>query len=94
MKITAAIIIFVGLAALVVGDGWVRTRRAETKTQTLRAVVAAMSPQELAIRVQECEPTESRAPAPAAHDAAYCAEIMQVVDNQPLQIVTAPPTAP
>ena len=94
MKYTAAIIVFACLAAIFVGDGWVKTKRVEHKAQSLTASVSAMSPQELAARVRECDsagqPGQERPP----HDAAYCAEVMRVVDNQPLQIVTTPQADP
>lgn len=94
MKYTGAVIVFACLAAIFIGDGLVNTKRAGQKAQSLTAAVSALSPQELAARVRDCEsegqPTRARPP----YDAAYCAEVMRVIDNRPLQIVTTPQRMP
>ncbi len=94
MKYTGAVIVFACLAAIFVGDGLVNTRRAARKAQSLTATVSAMSPQELAARVRDCESGGQPGQARQSHDAAYCAEVMRIIDNQSLQIVTTPQRMP
>lgn len=93
MKYTVVVIVLACLAAIFIGDGWVNTRRAAQKAQSLTARVSALSPQELAARVRDCDSGQpGRAGQP--YDAQYCAEVMRVIDNQPLQIVTPPRRMP
>ena len=81
------------LGALLIGDGLVKSMRAERHSSQLTATVRALSPQELAASVAECEaplqPGKAR-----RHDAAYCAEVSRRLDNQPLQIVDTPARKP
>jgi hypothetical protein len=88
MKYTAAVIVLACLAAIFVGDGWVKTKRAGQKAQSLTATVSALSPQDLAARVRDCEAAGQPSQARPPYDAAYCAEVMRVIDDRPLQMVT------
>jgi hypothetical protein len=74
---------------VVIGDGLLKSKRAERNTTTLRAAVAALSPQELAVAVAACEAPVRRGE-PPRRDAAYCAEVSRRLDEQPLQIVETP----
>ncbi len=94
MKYTGAVIVFACLAAIFVGDGLVKTKRATHKAQSLSATVSALSPQELAARVRDCEAAGQPTQARPSYDAAYCAEVMRVIDNRPLQMVTPEPPGP
>jgi hypothetical protein len=94
MKYTGAVIVFACLAAIFIGDGLVKTKRAGQKAQSLTATVSALSSQELAARVRDCEAARQPRQARPPHDAAYCAEVMRVIDNQSLQIVTTPQRTP
>ncbi len=80
------------LAVVLIGDGYLRTRRATLHAQKVQSAVSSMTIQELARRVRECEPTDGRGgparQAPAKAEAAYCEEVMRRIDAQPLQIVT------
>jgi len=74
------------LGALFIGDGYLKTRRVEQTTSTLRASLAAMSIQELAGRVRDCDPpvgSDQR----VTRDPAYCAEVMRAIEDRPLQAV-------
>ena len=81
------------LGTLFLGDGYLKTRRVEQTTSTVRASLAAMSIQELAGRVRECDPpagSDQR----TIHDAAYCAEVMRAIEDRPLQAVEIKTSAP
>lgn len=94
MKHTGAVIVFACLSALFIGNGFVKTKRAGQKAQSLTATVSALSPQDLAARVRDCEAAGQPSQARPPYDAAYCAEVMRVIDNRPLQIVTTPQRMP
>jgi hypothetical protein len=94
MKYTGAVIVLACLAAIFIGDGLVKTKRAGQKAQSLTATVSALSPQELAARVRDCEAAGQPGPTRPPYDAAYCAEVMRVINNQSLQIVTTPRRMP
>ncbi len=81
------------LGAILIGDGLVKSMRAERHSSQLTATVEALSPQELAARVAECE-SPPQPGKPPRHDAAYCAEVSRRLDNQPLQIVDTPARKP
>jgi hypothetical protein len=84
MMVAVALLAILG--ALFLGDGYVKTRRIEETSSTLRAHLAAMSIQELAGRVRECDPpigSDQR----VTRDAAYCAEVMRAIEDRPLQAV-------
>jgi hypothetical protein len=85
IKCTAVIVIAV-LGGIVIGDGYLKTRRAEQSTSTLHANVAAMSNQQLAGAVRDCDPPPGSGQL-SNHDAAYCAEVMRVIEDRPLQAV-------
>jgi hypothetical protein len=85
------------LGGVVIGDGFIKTRRAEQSTSTLRATIAAMSIQQLAGALRDCDPPPGSGQ-PLNHDAAYCAEVVRVIEDRPLQAVdtehrSAPPPA-
>jgi len=90
-----AVIGIVLLGGFVIGDGYVKTRHAEQGTSTLRATIAAMSIQQLARELRSCDPPSG---APINHDAAFCAEVMRVIEDRPLQAVaperSSPPARP
>jgi hypothetical protein len=95
MKYQIAVIALVILCALVMGDGYLKSRHARQAVMTLKASVAAMSIQELARSSQECD-SPPRTGQPVKHDAAYCAEVWRVIEDQPLQAVevTRSPVTP
>jgi hypothetical protein len=92
-----AVIGAVLLAGIVIGDGYVKTRHAEQSTSTLRATIAAMSIQRLAAELRDCDPPPGSGQA-VKRDAAYCAEVMRVIEDRPLQAVDtehrSPPPRP
>jgi len=84
--IVAVVAVLAVLGALFIGDGYLKSRRIEQTTSTVRASLSAMSIQELAGRVRDCDPpagSDQR----AIHDAAYCAEVMRAIEDRPLQAV-------
>jgi hypothetical protein len=78
------------LAIIVVGDGYLRTRRADQKAVGLRSAVSAMSIQQLARASEECDSTQSPG-APPKHDPGYCAEVFRAIEAEPLHMVQPPP---
>jgi hypothetical protein len=93
MRHRIAVALFVILGAIVIGDGLVKSRRAEQNSSTLTSRVAALSPQQLAVSVAECD-ARQRQGGSGPHDAAFCAEVSRRLDNQPLQIVDTPNRMP
>ncbi len=81
-----AVVGVVILGVVVIGDGFIKTRHAEQSTSNLRATIAAMSIQQLAGALRDCDPPPG-AGQPLKHDAAYCAEVMRVIEDRPLQAV-------
>ena len=77
------------LAAIVIGDGYLRTRQANQRQVTLEASVARMSIQQLARLSAECDAAQSPG-AQATHDAGYCAEVWREIEARPLQAVKVP----
>lgn len=86
MKYKVAVVTVAILAAVVIGDGYLRTRRADQKASVLKSAVSAMSIQELARASEECDSAQSPG-GTAKQDAAYCAEVYRAIEDQPLQIV-------
>ena len=86
-KVTVGALVI--LAALFLGDAYLRTHSAAQKTSELKTVVSAMSVQQLAAASKECDEAVSLRGRPA-HDAAYCAEVFRAIEDQPLQMVEMP----
>jgi hypothetical protein len=84
MKYTVATIVLVTLGAIVIGDGYIKSVRAEQHTLVLRAALSKMSVQQLAARSWECS-SQLGARSPANHDTAYCAEVVQALSAKPLE---------
>ena len=92
MKYKLTVVAVVILAAIVIGDGYLRTRQANQRQVTLKASVAGMSIQQLARLSAECDRSQSPG-APVTHDASYCAEVWREIEARPLQAVKVPPPA-
>ncbi len=95
MKYKATVVavgVVVILAVIFMGDGYLRTRRAEQKSGALRTAVSAMSIQQLARAAEACD--LAQAGGRVHHDAAYCAEVFRAIEDQPLQIVETPRPPP
>ncbi len=84
MKYTVAMVVLVTLGAIVIGDGYVRTVRAEQHMLLLRAALSKLSVQQLAAQSGECL-SRPGGRGPANHDAAYCAEVVQALSAKPLE---------
>jgi hypothetical protein len=84
MKYTVAMVVLVTLGAFVIGDGYVKSVRAEQHTLALRAALSKMSVQQLAEQSWECSPRPG-ASSPAIHDTAYCTEVVQALSAKPLE---------
>ena len=96
LLVTATAATFLALVAFV-GSGYLHTRRAERKADHERAVVHAMTQQDLAAAIARCDevPSGGTPRDAAAHrDAAYCEEVAREMDNRPLEIVEHKPAAP
>jgi hypothetical protein len=89
MKYKAAIVLLVILSAVVIGDGLLKSRHVEQKTSKLRAAVAALSIQQLAVSIVDCDAERPQGGRPL-HDAAYCEEVRRRLDTEPLQSVEIP----
>ena len=86
MKYKAAIGLLVILSAVVIGDGFLRSRHVEQKTSKLREAVSALSIQQLAVSIADCDAQRPQGGRPL-HDAAYCEEVRRRLDTEPLQSV-------
>jgi hypothetical protein len=89
LLVTATSAAFLALVAFV-GSGYLHTRRAEAKADHERAVVHAMTQQDLAAAIARCDAVPSGdTPREAAvrRDAAYCEEVAREMDSRPLEIV-------
>ena len=86
MKFTIVAIISVILGAIVIGDGYIKTRRAEQHAVTVTTSLSTMSIQELSQRSEECDQSKGRGQS-GKHDAAYCAEVWREIEARPLQAV-------
>jgi hypothetical protein len=83
---TIAVVVLAALVAVVIGDGYIKTRRTERKTVALKSTLSTMSIQELSGRSKECD--ESRAGRePGKHDSDYCVAVWREIEARPLQIV-------
>jgi hypothetical protein len=91
LKFVAVIVIAI-LGGIVIGDGYLRTRRADQSRTTLHANISAMSIQQLAGEVRDCDPPVGSGQ-PVNHDTAYCAEVIRVIEDRPLQAVRPPQRA-
>jgi hypothetical protein len=80
------------VAAIFMGDGYLRTRRADQHTSVLKSKVSAMSIQELARASAECD-SEKSPDVQAKQDAGYCAEVFRAIEAEPLQIVEMKPSS-
>jgi hypothetical protein len=94
MRFTVVMVVLLAIfGALFLGDGYLKTRRIDQTASAVRASLSAMSIQELARRVRECDPptgSDQR----VIHDTAYCAEVMRAIEDRPLQAVEVKPSAP
>jgi hypothetical protein len=84
-----AIIVSLLLAAILVADGFIRTSRARHHVSVVKTNVGAMTPQELAVTVRECDPPDGSGEK-AKHGRDFCGEVTRALDAEPLQIVLAP----
>ena len=89
MKYTVAMVILIALGAAVIGDGYVKSVRAEQYTLKVRATVSALTLQQLATTVWECDAQRG---APRAHGPIYCSEASSRLDSLPLEAVQMRPT--
>ena len=89
MKYTVAMVILFVLGAAVIGDGYVKSVRAEQYTLKVRATVSALTLQQLATTVWECDAQRG---APRAHGPIYCSEASSRLDSLPLEAVQMRPT--
>ncbi len=87
LKYKLTVVAAVILAVIFMGDGYLRTRRADQKTGALKTAVSAMSIQQLAKASEECDLAQAGG---RTKDAGYCAEVFRAIEDQPLQIVATP----
>jgi hypothetical protein len=74
------------LLAIALGDGFIKTRRAERNTATLKSGLAAMSIQELSSQSKACDESPAGR-ATGNRDSDYCAAVWREIEARPLQIV-------
>jgi hypothetical protein len=89
MKYTIPIVALMILGALWAGQGYLKTRRIEQNTVSLRTQLSAMSIQELSRRSEKCDQSTGGRPL-VGHDADYCAEVWREIEARPLQSVEMP----
>ena len=83
---TIGIVVLAALVAVVIGDGYIKTRRAEQKTVTLNSALSTMSIQELSGRSKECDESPAGRES-GRHDSDYCMAVWREIEARPLQIV-------
>ena len=86
MKYQAPIVLIVILSAVAIGDAFLKSRHVEQHTSKLRAAIAALSIQQLAVSMADCDAQHPQGE-PRLHDAAYCDEVRRRLDTEPLQSV-------
>lgn len=84
MKYTVAMVVLIALGAVVIGDGYIKSVRAEQYTSKVRATISALTLQQLATAVRECD---GRPGAPRVHGPIYCSEASRRLDSVPLEAV-------
>jgi hypothetical protein len=89
MKYTLPTVVLVILGALWAAQGYLKTRRVEQHTVSLRTQLSAMSIQELSRLSVKCDRSMGGRP-PVGHDADYCAEVWREIEARPLQSVEVP----
>jgi hypothetical protein len=83
---TIGMVVLAALVAVVIGDGYIKTRRAEQKTVTLNSALSTMSIQELSGRSKECDESPAGRES-GKHDSDYCVAAWREIEARPLQIV-------
>ncbi len=73
------------LCAILIGNGFLNSRRVEHRAAARTTTLRAMNIQQLAARMRECDPPDGSAP--INRDADFCAEVMRAIEAQPLQAV-------
>ena len=86
MKFTIAAIVSMILCAIVIGDGYIKSRRAKQNAVTVSSSLATMSIQELSRRSEECDQSQGRGQ-PGKHDADFCAQVWREIEARPLEVV-------
>jgi hypothetical protein len=86
MKYKSAVVALAILGAVVIGDGLLKSRHVEQSASKLRAAVAALSIQQLAVSIVDCD-AQHRQGERRAHEAAFCEEVRRRLDTEPLQSV-------
>jgi hypothetical protein len=86
MKYKAAIAVIAVLSAVVIGDGFLKSRHVAQSESKLRSAVAALSIQQLAVSIADCEAKHDEG-GRRAPDAAFCEEVRRRLDTEPLQSV-------
>jgi hypothetical protein len=82
-----AVIALLALAVLAIGDGYLRTRRAERSVSAMKSRVSGMSIQQLARAEADCDSWQpARAPM-QRRDGEFCEEVARAIEAEPLQIV-------
>lgn len=97
IKYKVMVVAGVFVALIVLGDGYLRTRRADQSTSVLKSKVSAMTIQQLAKASEECDSEQSHSEqspgGQVKHDAAYCAEVFRAIEAEPLHIVETQPSS-
>jgi hypothetical protein len=90
MQYNIAMIVLVMLGAVVIADGNIQSKHVEQNRLSLRATVLAMSPQQLASSIADCDPVRP-AGEHVRHNSTFCTEVNRALDEQRLQIVDVRP---
>jgi len=83
---SAAIAVLAILSVVVIGDGFLKSKHVEQNASKLRAAVSALSAQQLAVSIADCD-ADHRQGERRAHNAAFCEEVRRRLDTEPLQSV-------
>lgn len=90
-----AVIVLLALAVLAIGDGYLRTRRAERSVAVMKSRVSQMSIQQLARAEADCDSalpaSVPQASAPLhRRDADFCEGVARAIEAEPMHLVKVP----
>ncbi len=89
-KMMAAVALLV-LIILAIGDGYLRTRRADRRVSTMKSQISGMSIQQLARAAAQCDSALPAQAAPAKRgDTEFCEEVARAIEAEPMHLVTVP----
>jgi hypothetical protein len=88
-KVMAVVALLV-LAALAIGDGYLRTRRTDRRILTMKSHVSGMSIQQLARAAADCDSARPANAPVRGGDEEFCEEVARAIEAEPMHLVIVP----